>query len=1597
MKHRRLSSRLRIGVAVAALLCLVAAAATATGPDPASAEGGDEEYVDVAMALEWRNDLGHHNQSGSVLTVIVMNHGTKSAYDVEVAVDIVYPTNTVYFQRLQGSNVPMGSVSMERTPPAGTVGARDGGGYSLRWTIPALPGLAYAELKANAVRFGYEVTDQGNEGDEIWDESQSPFKFSGEVTTSSFDFHKGNNTDRIWVESQSTHHDRYAQVKPDYSVSSVSVDEPNPSPGDIVNVTFVAKLDVNIDSRVAIGLTDGLTVDEDPDATPARSITTDLRKIHSVGDTPAPPAYSDGVFAIGTRRLNESIGTLTATLPIRVATNAVVNEQCIRVTITGSPPPGVGPYFDDISDNVAELCLGVPNDKVVLRDGTADLWALYPCVGVAASPCDNTDSVVLAVNRPSTTSDGVNPLVLEPENVVVHIPDSLNKGRYISGGSTVWNNGHDTDNSQFGAGILPGVVTKFERSLIGTDNYSQNRASVVAKAPGEGNDKGRMSVLFASNFAIKFFDTAEVPPRESYGPNNFSSKAPLFFRFTKLGTYTVDLTMGALYDSDPSDSTPPSDPADLFSDTATYTFHVGPMADLAVEDGGPDAHLAANRSALTIVAANDGPDTVSGARVTGLPTGAQVLQISQGSYDSGTGVWDIGELRLRGYYGSRAEPAPTLVLAATAGETASVSISNSKNYEVCIGSQGSTLAQNTQTSCEGVSGASWHEGTVYDHNANNSKGVTVMARRGTQGAVALRTTQPTSNIGLNWSPRSGAVAYGIQVSEDGGVTWDPLALGVRRTSYTHTDVPVGATRHYRVHAIDSEGERSLPFAATSVVAGRGARETSPPGAPEQITLTASPSSRTEILLSWVQPADFGSPITSYTLQVADGRSGPWANVSPQPDIFTVGYDYGGLEPNTRKYFRIRATNEFGGSLWSEVAEARTVAAGLPGPPSSVYTSPRENAVTLWWAVPEQDGGSPVTRYEAQWSADGSATGRWSSVGSSEHPVLDHTGAGVGVTRYYRVRARNAQGWGPWSLPPHASATTPGGEPLEDYPSLYAEPSGQNAIVIAWSPPIDRDGRAITRYELQWFEEQGIDCYAESSAARYSTLRRPSASERSFTHTGLKPSLTYCYRLRAGTTAVWSEWTISEAITEQAGTPAATSLTARANGATEITLTWTRPSDRGSRITYYELEWAEDPAAHNWSWVDRDGVPAGATSYTDGGLEPGTQRHYRIRAHNANGPGQWSAVRGATTVAGGPDVPTGLTATAHDTNQQIDLTWVAPTDTGGSAITGYWLERSSDGNAPWERLTSRNGTTWSDTRNLYPGMTRYYRVAAVNRSGAGVWSEVVASDATVIPAGGSAARAPDAPASLRFTSIGKNQVGLAWDRPPSDGGAPILRYEYQETLGQENLTTTGTTGTIRGLEEGLHYSFRVRAVNAVGGGEWSDDIFATLWPGRTEQVRVSATNLTVTEGGTVSFTVSLNQAPPLPVSLGVYPRGSADELLFGAYEYVGRALIPSGWSHPDGDDWSDRAHNWSRGVPVTITIPDDDVDNPDRVLLIDVSLALLSASEVGAFNDEWNARWGIDPERSCVGDPASTCPTEWDRASWRDFTGPSVKITVRDND
>ena len=341
MAHRILSV---IAFAVGAL-CLAVAVAF-PGERVAYAQGGDNDYVDVGLTLEVPLVAGTGGNEHE-LKIIIVNRGSRTAYDVEVVVNIVDPEDSSHFDKAPA--VPVGSASLENNE------------RTLEWSIPSLGGLQREEVIARVTH----VTSIAP----IFNYRDLVHEHLGKVTTSSFEskLHEGNNTARVWSYRKLASVNHFHQVGGNYSVA-VSVDKPSPSPGDTVNFTITAERALPagrtgltpppIDLEVAIERTDGLTVTGTPSY-----VSKDANDV--VKTKPDSVNYSNGVFNVGTLKAGDGT-TNSVTLPITVASSAMVNKQCLTAKLTGNPPSGVGEHDDDESDNEAKLCLGEPTDKKVV-------------------------------------------------------------------------------------------------------------------------------------------------------------------------------------------------------------------------------------------------------------------------------------------------------------------------------------------------------------------------------------------------------------------------------------------------------------------------------------------------------------------------------------------------------------------------------------------------------------------------------------------------------------------------------------------------------------------------------------------------------------------------------------------------------------------------------------------------------------------------------------------------------------------------------------------------------------------------------------------------------------------------------------------------------------------------------------------------------------------------------------------------------------------------------------------------------------------------------------------------------------------------------
>jgi chitodextrinase len=179
----------------------------------------------------------------------------------------------------------------------------------------------------------------------------------------------------------------------------------------------------------------------------------------------------------------------------------------------------------------------------------------------------------------------------------------------------------------------------------------------------------------------------------------------------------------------------------------------------------------------------------------------------------------------------------------------------------------------------------------------------------------------------------------------------------------------------------------------------------------------------------------------------------------------------------------------------------------------------------------------------------------------------------------------------------------------------------------------------------------------------------------------------------------------------------TGLTATAISATQINLSWSTATDNIG-VTGYRVERCQGAGCANFVQV---ATPTG-TTFGDTGLTSSTNYSYRVKAVDAanNVSVNYSNVANTTTASAPPDTtpptdPTGLTATAASSSQ-INLLWTASTDSGGSGLAGYGVERCQGiGCTNFVQIATSSTNSYSDT-GLTASTSYSYRIRAVDNSG-----------------------------------------------------------------------------------------------------------------------------------------------------------------------------------------------------------------------------------------------------------------------------------------
>ncbi len=292
-------------------------------------------------------------------------------------------------------------------------------------------------------------------------------------------------------------------------------------------------------------------------------------------------------------------------------------------------------------------------------------------------------------------------------------------------------------------------------------------------------------------------------------------------------------------------------------------------------------------------------------------------------------------------------------------------------------------------------------------------------------------------------------------------------------------------------------------------------------------------------------------------------------------------------------------------------------------------------------------------------------------------------------------------------------------------------------------------------------------------------------------------------------------------------PGATNVTATPLSATAIRLTWT---DNATGESGFRIDRSLDGGV---TWAQAATAGAGATAFTNYGLQPGTAYAYRVRSYDSLGSSIWSDVATVSTLPP-PAAPTGLTATVLGATS-IRVEWAD----NSSTEQGFKVERSTDGvNFSVSTYATANATS-ATVSSLTPATAYWLRVFAYDGSAESARSNTVVATTLDLPA---------APSNLVVTGVTTTAVTLSWvDNSTSERGFKVERSaDGGATWAQAaQLAANTVTWTNSNLQTATSYSFRVRGYSGLLLGDPSNVVTTQTLPPPPAPAGLTATAVSAT--------------------------------------------------------------------------------------------------------------------------------------------------------
>ncbi|MDA9718555.1 fibronectin type III domain-containing protein [Planctomycetaceae bacterium] len=502
-------------------------------------------------------------------------------------------------------------------------------------------------------------------------------------------------------------------------------------------------------------------------------------------------------------------------------------------------------------------------------------------------------------------------------------------------------------------------------------------------------------------------------------------------------------------------------------------------------------------------------------------------------------------------------------------------------------------------------------------------------------------------------------------------------------------------------------------------------------------------------------------------------------------------------------------------------------------PSDGDSAENDASVNLVWNTPGAAANPPILDYIIESSDDGGEI--WHPVDRANVndlvttetiSVHNESALVIGTSYVFRVRAVNEQGGGDWSI--QSAPVMPLRLPSAPLELTVSAISG--GLTVGWNKPLD-DGELTDASDLAHGDHL-LDYLVEYStdAVTWQPHSSSPTEPTPLTISGLTGGVGYHVRVSARNTRGFGATVTSppDSPSEPTSPPGAVEnleLTSVVNG---VELNWDAPLlDGGKLITDYVIEFDVDGTGFV---IENDGVSNQVGPYQKT-LPAGSTVRAKIYAKNSEGNGP-ERITNVVTVGGAPGLISGLIFVEGD--QSVELSWTAPTDRGNYSIIDYVIESAlvepadvdNSGLLNWypETDVSTETSVVISSHNGSPlvnGNKYSFRVSAkTDLAGGTTGGSLEITDGPAIPH-----TLPSAPV-INAIASSNGAISMAW-LAPDDGGKPISDYEvqYKRTsrtnwVDFQDGESTAASATLTGLNNGVSYVVRVRAVNEKGPGPWS---------------------------------------------------------------------------------------------------------------------------------------------------------------------------------